>query len=601
MGSSKAPAGVAENGLGTIYRKNSGLNNFWQNSSITTTSMGNIKRNRSKEGLIQQNARQNLHLKLKKKVFTNPKKSIGETRREINMPTLNSQNRKNPHEKYSLHSNGGMSKDNPLTKSENNRPGHKPNASLDKYHTKSFEDVMQSSSSIIFKNLQKTKPQAINYQMNRKILAALANKKFNEEVSAKAKASQEVIVVEENSIDASDAYSYCNDTKKGSTKLRTQDSTTDHPDENQSDNTIYDKISGATVHSQVKPQKQNSFSHPVKTEVRSEEEKQYGSDRRVNEYDDTLDKSFDSPVMYKAISPSPKLNTSAMSKEVGLDDRTSKIKEENTDRHPDSVEFPLTAAKTIIHYGKYLSEFEESEILNYMVVYYINTNIELTNAQTKGKKKQRKAKKDLREIKVVKGEHLAYRYEIIESLGKGAFGEVLKCYDHKEKEETAIKILKNSVENYEQGMNEVNILKYIKDNDPEDVRNIIKVKDSFIFRNQICIGFEIMDMNLYDVIKGRNFRGMKVKYIRRIALHILVGLCFLSRQSVIHCDLKPENILLKKKDDQKGYLIKIIDFGSACFKDNIIYSYVQSRFYRAPEISLGIRDYSYAIDMWSFG
>ena len=202
---------------------------------------------------------------------------------------------------------------------------------------------------------------------------------------------------------------------------------------------------------------------------------------------------------------------------------------------------------------------------------------------------------------MVKGEHLAYRYEIIESLGKGAFGEVLKCYDHKEKEETAIKILKNSVENYEQGMNEVNILKYIKDNDPEDVRNIIKVKDSFIFRNQICIGFEIMDMNLYDVIKGRNFRGMKVKYIRRIALHILVGLCFLSRQSVIHCDLKPENILLKKKDDQKGYLIKIIDFGSACFKDNIIYSYVQSRFYRAPEISLGIRDYSYAIDMWSFG
>lgn len=59
--------------------------------------------------------------------------------------------------------------------------------------------------------------------------------------------------------------------------------------------------------------------------------------------------------------------------------------------------------------------------------------------------------------------------------------------------------------------------------------------------------------------------------------------------------------MLKKKDDQKGYLIKIIDFGSACFKDNIVYSYVQSRFYRAPEISLGIRSYGYSIDMWSFG
>ena len=150
-------------------------------------------------------------------------------------------------------------------------------------------------------------------------------------------------------------------------------------------------------------------------------------------------------------------------------------------------------------------------------------------------------------------------------------------------------------------MNEVNILRYLKESDQEDVRNIIKLKESFVFRNQIWIGFELMDMNLYDVIKGRNFRGMKVKYIRRIALHILVGLWYLARQQVIHCDLKPENILLKKKDDQKGYVIKIIDFGSSWFKDNIVYSYVQSRFYRAPEISLGIRSYDYAIDMWSFG
>ena len=88
----------------------------------------------------------------------------------------------------------------------------------------------------------------------------------------------------------------------------------------------------------------------------------------------------------------------------------------------------------------------------------------------------------------------------------------------------AIKILANSSDNFEQGMNEVNILRYLKESDPEDVRNIIKLKESFVFRNQICIGFELMDMNLYDVIKGRNFRGMKVKYIRRIALHILVGL-----------------------------------------------------------------------------
>lgn len=61
--------------------------------------------------------------------------------------------------------------------------------------------------------------------------------------------------------------------------------------------------------------------------------------------------------------------------------------------------------------------------------------------------------------------------------------------------------------------------------------------------------------------------------------------------------MKPENILLKQAN-KSG--IKVIDFGSACFEDERVYTYIQSRFYRAPEIMLGI-PYSPAIDMWSFG
>ena len=67
--------------------------------------------------------------------------------------------------------------------------------------------------------------------------------------------------------------------------------------------------------------------------------------------------------------------------------------------------------------------------------------------------------------------------------------------------------------------------------------------------------------------------------------------------NIVHCDLKPENILLRKIN-KSG--IKIIDFGSGCFEDQKIYTYIQSRFYRAPEIVLGI-PYNAAIDMWSFG
>ena len=61
--------------------------------------------------------------------------------------------------------------------------------------------------------------------------------------------------------------------------------------------------------------------------------------------------------------------------------------------------------------------------------------------------------------------------------------------------------------------------------------------------------------------------------------------------------MKPENILLKKMN-KSG--IKVIDFGSGCFENERIYTYIQSRFYRAPEIMLGLA-YGLEIDMWSFG
>jgi dual specificity tyrosine-phosphorylation-regulated kinase 2/3/4 len=71
----------------------------------------------------------------------------------------------------------------------------------------------------------------------------------------------------------------------------------------------------------------------------------------------------------------------------------------------------------------------------------------------------------------------------------------------------------------------------------------------------------------------------------------------LREHSIIHCDLKPENILLKQPN-KSG--IKLIDFGSSCFTDEKIYTYIQSRFYRAPEIMLAI-PYTTAIDIWSLG
>lgn len=70
------------------------------------------------------------------------------------------------------------------------------------------------------------------------------------------------------------------------------------------------------------------------------------------------------------------------------------------------------------------------------------------------------------------------------------------------------------------------------------------------------------------------------------ALQILDALSVLHECNIIHCDLKPENVLLKGLDSGE---IKVIDFGSACFENRTMYSYIQSRFYRSPEVRLPVR------------
>ncbi|CAD8121649.1 unnamed protein product [Paramecium sonneborni] len=109
--------------------------------------------------------------------------------------------------------------------------------------------------------------------------------------------------------------------------------------------------------------------------------------------------------------------------------------------------------------------------------------------------------------------------------------------------------------------------------------------------------FELLCCNLYEFIALNNFVGLEPDLIRRFAIQILQALFYLKACNIIHCDLKPENILLKELT-KSG--LRVIDFGSSCFANNKMYTYIQSRFYRAPEIILRI-NYSFQIDMWSFG
>lgn len=126
---------------------------------------------------------------------------------------------------------------------------------------------------------------------------------------------------------------------------------------------------------------------------------------------------------------------------------------------------------------------------------------------------------------------------------------------------------------------------------------MVNFTHSFYFRGHLCISTELLDMNLYEFIKSNAFRGFSLKMIRRFTKQMLSSLNLLKQHKVIHCDLKPENILLRHPLHTE---IKVIDFGSSCFENEKVYTYIQSRFYRSPEVILGMT-YGMPIDMWSLG
>lgn len=126
---------------------------------------------------------------------------------------------------------------------------------------------------------------------------------------------------------------------------------------------------------------------------------------------------------------------------------------------------------------------------------------------------------------------------------------------------------------------------------------MVNFTQSFYFRGHLCISTELLGMNLYELIKCHDFRGFSLKLIRRFAKQLLSSLVLLKSRNVIHCDLKPENILLAHPARSE---IRVIDFGSSCLENEKVYTYIQSRFYRSPEVILGMT-YGIPIDMWSLG
>ncbi|RWS16549.1 dual specificity tyrosine-phosphorylation-regulated kinase 2-like protein [Dinothrombium tinctorium] len=256
----------------------------------------------------------------------------------------------------------------------------------------------------------------------------------------------------------------------------------------------------------------------------------------------------------------------------------------------------VTPEQVMKLYSYKLTPYEHQEIFGYSQIYFIGANAKKRYGVV-GAPNNCGYDDEHGSYLHVTHDHIAYRYEMLKIIGKGSFGQVIKAYDHKTQQHIALKMVRNEKRFHRQAQEEIRILDHLRKQDKDNSMNIIHMYENFTFRNHMCITFELLSVNLYELIKKNKFQGFSIQLVRRFAYSILRCLEALYNNKIIHCDLKPENVLLKQQG-RSG--IKVIDFGSSCFETQRVYTYIQSRFYRAPEVILGAK-YGMPIDMWSLG
>ncbi|KAH8675505.1 kinase-like domain-containing protein [Xylariales sp. PMI_506] len=201
------------------------------------------------------------------------------------------------------------------------------------------------------------------------------------------------------------------------------------------------------------------------------------------------------------------------------------------------------------------------------------------------------------------GEIMNGRYQVQTTLGKGMFSGVARAVDITNKQLVAIKMMRNNDALRKGGFVEIAILQKLNAADPENRKHIVKFERHFEHKGHLCLAFENLSLNLREVLRkfGNNV-GINLGATRAYAHQMFVALAHMRKCTIIHADLKPDNILVNEARN----VLKICDLGTAIDRSdavtahNEITPYLISRFYRAPEIILGI-PYDYAVDMWSIG
>ena len=201
------------------------------------------------------------------------------------------------------------------------------------------------------------------------------------------------------------------------------------------------------------------------------------------------------------------------------------------------------------------------------------------------------------------GDVLSGRYAVRAYVGRGVFSSVLRCADEAGVfgNVVAVKVVRRNETMAKAAAKEIKILQALNRHDRHCRKCVIRLLDCGEHRGHVTLVFESMHMNLRECLNkfGRDV-GINLVAVRSYAAQLLVALSHLKKFKVVHADIKPDNVLVSSS----YAALKLCDFGSAFFTtdsdSNEPTPYLISRFYRPPEVMLGL-DYGHAADMWSVG
>lgn len=199
--------------------------------------------------------------------------------------------------------------------------------------------------------------------------------------------------------------------------------------------------------------------------------------------------------------------------------------------------------------------------------------------------------------------HVLRKYDIVQKLGKGAYGVVWKSYDRRTNEVVALKKIFEAFHNAtdaQRTFREIMFLQQLSDHE-----NIVRLMNVLKADNDrdIYLVFDFMETDLHAVIRAQILEAIHKQYI---IYQLLRAIKYMHSGELLHRDMKPSNILLNSECQ-----VKVADFGLArsvahsesgdAGSNPVLTDYVATRWYRAPEILLGSTCYTKGVDMWSLG